>query len=82
MWSVDLLGSLASNMNQSEKYEEQRHIKNVKAYFSTKLAVMTQRQCIRDFGKNKLPDRRTAECLVAIFRETESLTNENGGRSG
>jgi len=42
---------------------------------------MTQRQCRRELGRDKVPDRRTIERLVAKFRKTGSVENANKGRS-
>ena len=52
------------------------------AYCAILLAVLTQRQCRRDFGRDKVPDRRTIERLVAKFRETGSVANASEGHSG
>jgi len=43
--------------------------------------ILTQRQCRRDFGRDKVPERRTTERLVAKFRETGSVANANKGHS-
>ena len=50
-------------------------MKIIEAYFATKSALPTQRQCRRDFGKNNVPDRLTIQRLVAKFRETGSVAD-------
>ena len=51
----------------------QQRIKIVEAYFSTKSVVQIQRQYTRDFGRGRVPARRTIECLIAKFKETGSV---------
>ena len=73
--TVDLGNCLDSKMDASERYTEQERIKIVETYFATKLVVLTQRQCRKELGKDKVPDRKTIKHLVAKFRETGSVTN-------
>ena len=69
-------------MDVSGCYTVQQQIKIVKTNFATKLVVLTQRQCRKELGRDKVPDRRTLERLVAEFQETGSVANANKGRSG
>jgi len=58
-------------MDNSGYYTMQQWTKIVEAYFSTKSVVLKQRQCRRDFGRDKVHNRWTFERLVAKFRETK-----------
>jgi len=69
-------------MDNSGQYITQWRTKIVEAYFATKSVILTQRQCRRDFGGDKVPDKRTIERLVAKFRKTGSVTNTSKGHSG
>ena len=80
--TVGLGNCLDSKMDVSGRYTVQLRIKIVETYFATKLGVLTQRQCRKELGRVKVPDRKTIEHLVAKFRETGSVTNANKGRSG
>ena len=62
----------------------QQRIKIVEAYFCHKINgfEVTQRQCRREFGRDKGPDTETIERLAAKFRETESVANANIGLCG
>ena len=61
----------------------QQRIQIVEAYFATKSVVQTQRQYARDFGRGHVPARRTIERLIAKFKETGSVGNNNKkGHSG
>ena len=44
--------------------------------------ALTQRQCRKELSRDKVPDRKTIERLVAKFRETESVANANKIRNG
>jgi len=68
-------------MDNSGHYNMQQWTKIVEAYFATNLVVLIQRQCRRDVGRYKAPDRWTIERLVAKFRETGSVVNASKGRS-
>ena len=69
-------------MDVSGRYTVQQRIKIVETYFATKLVVLTQRQCRKELGRDKVPDRKTIERLVAKFRETGSVANANKVRNG
>ena len=69
-------------MDLNRQYTMQQRIKIVEAYFSTKSVVQIQRQYTRDFGRGRVPARRTIECLIAKFKETGSVGNNNNGHSG
>ena len=60
-------------MDVSGRYTVQQRIKIVETYFATKLVVLTQRQCRKKLGRDKVPDRKTIERLVTKFRETKVL---------
>ena len=66
-----------SKMDGSGRYTVQQQIKIVETYFATKLVVLTQQQCRKELGRDKVPDRKTIERLVAKFRETGSVANAN-----
>ena len=69
-------------MDVSGRYTVQLRMKLVETYFATKLVVLTQRQCRKELGRDKVPDRKTIDHLVAKFCETGSVANVNKGRSG
>ena len=69
-------------MDVSGRYAEQQRIKIIEAYFATKSVILTQRQCRKELGRDKISDRKTIERLVAKFRETGSVANANKSRSG
>ena len=60
----------------------QQQIKTVEANIATNSVVLTQQQCRKELGRDKIPDRKTIERLVAAFQETGSVANANKGRSG
>ena len=80
--TVGLGNCLDSKMDFSGRYTVQQRIKIVGTYFAPKLVVLTQRQCRKELGRDKVPDRKTIERFVAKFRETESVANANKVRSG
>ena len=43
--------------------------------------VLAQMKCRRDFGRIKVPDRRTIETFITNFWETGSVANANKGHS-
>ena len=67
-------------MDVSGRYTMQKRIK-IEPYFATKSVVLTLRQCRKELGRGKVPDRKAIDRLVAKFRKTESV-NANKGRSG
>lgn len=69
-------------MNTTKRFTVPQRVQIIEAYFATKSIVLTQRQCRRDLGRNNVPDRRTIERLVAKFRETGSVRNDQKGNSG
>ena len=69
-------------MDVRGRYTVQQRIKIMEAYFATKSVVLTQRQCRKELGRDKVPDRKAIERLVAKFRETGSAANANKGCSG
>jgi len=69
-------------MDNSGQYITQWRTKIVEAYFATKSVILTQRQCRRDFGRDKVPDKRAIERLVAKSRKTGSVTNTSKSHSG
>lgn len=69
-------------MDLNREYTIQQRIKIVEAYFATKSVVQTQRQYARDFGRGDVPARRIIERLIAKFKETGSVGNNNKGHSG
>ena len=71
----------SGGVDSTGSYTTQQRIKVIDAYFATKLVLLTQRQCRRDFGRNNVPDRRTIQHLVAKFRETGSVINVHKGHS-
>ena len=56
-------------------------MKFVEAYFAAKLALLTQRQYRRDFGRNKVSNKRTIEDLIVKFWDTGSELNANKAHS-
>ena len=82
MKTVGLGNCLDSKMDVSGRYTVQQRKKIIEAYFATKSVVLTQRQCRKELGRDKVPKRKTIERLVAKFRETGSVANANKGRSG
>ena len=80
--TVGLGNCLGSKMDVSGRYTVQQRIKIVETYFATKLVVLTQRQRKKELVRDKAPDRKTIERLVAKFRETGRVANANKVRSG
>ena len=80
--TVGLENCLDSKMDVSRRDTTQQRIKIVEAYFATNSLALTQRQCRKELGRDKVPDRKTIERLVAKFRETGNVANANKGRSG
>ena len=81
MKTLGLGNCLDSKMDVSMHYTAQQRIKIVETYFATKLVVLTQRQRAKELGRDKVPDRKMIERLVAKFRETGSVANANKVRS-
>ena len=79
--TVGLGNRLDSKMDVSGRYTVQQRIKIVETYFTTKLEVLTQRQCRKELGRDKVPDRKTIKRLVAKFRATGSVANASKVRS-
>ena len=80
--TVGLGNCLNSKMDVIGRYTAQQRIKIVETYFATKLVVLTQQQCWKELGRDKVPDRKTIDHLVAKFCETGSVAIANEGRSG
>ena len=68
-------------MDQTKQYITQQQIKIAEAYIATKFVLLTQGQYRRNFGRNKAPDNRTIEHLMAKYRETGSVANASRGHS-
>ena len=60
----------------------QQQKKIAETHFTTKLVVLTQRQCRKKLDRDKVPDRKTIERLVAKSRETGSVANASKVSSG
>ena len=65
--TVGLENCLDSKMDVSGCDIMQQRLKIVEAYFATKSVVLTQRQCRKELGRDKVPDRKTIQCLMAKF---------------
>jgi len=57
VWTVLLRNCFDVNMDDSGRYTMQQQTKRVEGHFVTKSVVLTQAQCRRDFGRDKVPDR-------------------------
>jgi len=57
VWTVLLRNCFDVNMDDSGRYTMQQQTKRVEGHFATKSVVLTQAQCRRDFGRDKVPDR-------------------------
>ena len=80
--AVALGNCLDSKIDNSGRCTEQQRIKIVGAYFVTKSVVLPQRQCRKELGRDRVPDRKAIKRLVAKVRETGSVANATKGRSG
>lgn len=69
-------------MADSYQYSTHQRTKIVEFYSATKSIVLTQRQFARDFGRRRIPSKKTIQRIIAKFRETGSVRNNNKGHSG
>ena len=69
-------------MDPSWHYTTQQQIKIIEAYFAAKSVLLTQRQCRKDFGRNKVPDGRTIQLLVAKFQKIGTHTGRDRSSFG
>lgn len=79
--TAGLVDSIVTNMDQTRQYTRQNWTKIIEVYFAAEFVLLTQRHYRRDFARNKVPDIRTIEHLMAKFWETGSLGNANTGHS-
>ena len=74
--------SFDTYMDPTGRYTTQQQIKIIEENFATKLVLLIQRQCERDFGRNNVPDIETMQLLVTKFQETRSVVDAHKGHSG
>ena len=75
VYTAGLGDSFDTNMDPTGRYTTQQQKKIIEMYFATKSDLLTQWQCRRDLGRNKVPDGRTIQRLVANFRKTGSVAD-------
>ena len=75
VYTAGLGDSFDTNMDPTGRYTTQQQKKIIEMYFATKSDLLTHWQCRRDLGRNKVPDGRTIQRLVANFRKIGSVAD-------